>query len=362
MYSSDNENVNKRGDLSGWIKKAASDAGFDLSGIAPVHDFPDLTYFPEWIAAGRAGEMKYLESRNDAGELRRASLSSVFPWARSVVVCAINYNTTHPYSTEVSDSTRGWISRYAWSREDYHDSVLRRLHEVEAKVKETWGNETSIETRSYVDTGPVVERVYAKYAGVGWLGKNTCLINQKIGSWLFLGVIVTSLELTPDLPAPDRCGTCTRCVDACPTEALIAPYELDSNKCISYLTIEKRGTVPEELRQGMGRQVFGCDICQDVCPWNRKAPSTDKPEFQSREGLANPALAWLAEISEEEFREKFRGSPIKRAKRSGLRRNALIAIGNSGDPSLITVAERVSRDPDPVVSEAALWAKKQLQP
>jgi epoxyqueuosine reductase len=354
--------VNKRGDISALIKRAASDAGFDLAGIAPVHEFQELTYFPEWIAAGRAGEMKYLKSRNDAGELRRASLKSVFSWARSVVVCAVNYNTAHPYSTDVNDPTHGWISRYAWSREDYHDSVLRRLHDVEAKLKETRGNGTPIETRCYVDTGPVVERVYAKYAGIGWLGKNTCLINQEIGSWLFLGVIVTSLELTPDLPAPDRCGTCTRCIDACPTDALVEPYELDSNKCISYLTIEKRGSLPEELREGLGRQVFGCDICQDVCPWNRKAPSTDKPEFQPREGLINPALSWLAEISEEEYREKFSGSPIKRAKRSGLRRNALLAIGNSGDRSLIAVAERASRDPDLVISEAALWAKKQLQP
>src|SRR5205807_9387337 len=174
------------------------------------------------------------------------------------------------------------------------------------------------------------------------------------------GVIVTSLELTPDLPAADRCGTCTRCIDACPTQALGSPYELDSNKCISYLTIEKRGTIPEELRAGMGHQVFGCDICQDVCPWNRKAPASEKPEFQPREGLVNPALAWLAEISEEHFREKFRGSPTKRAKRNGLRRNALIAIGNSGDRSLLSVAERASDDRDPIVAEAARWAKKQL--
>jgi epoxyqueuosine reductase len=193
------------------------------------------------------------------------------------------------------------------------------------------------------------------------LGKNTCLINQQIGSWLFLGVIVTSIELTPDIPAADRCGTCTRCIDACPTQALIAPHELDSNKCISYLTIEKRDSIHEELREGMGRQVFGCDICQDVCPWNRKAPSSKKPEFEPREGLVNPALAWLAEISEEEFRETFRGSPVKRAKRSGLRRNALIAIGNSGDRSLISIAERNSLDPDPVISEAAHWAKQRLQ-
>jgi epoxyqueuosine reductase len=348
-------------ELSRFVKSAAADTGFELCGIAPVADFPELARFPEWVTEGYAGEMKYLESRNDAGELRRASLKSVFPWARSVVVCAINYNTAHPYSysTEAHKPGHGWISRYAWSREDYHDSVLRRLRQVEAKLKDHYAGQ--IETRSYVDTGPIVERVYAKYAGVGWLGKNTCLINQKIGSWLFLGVIITSLELTPDLPAPDRCGTCTRCIDACPTNAFIGPHQLDSNKCIAYLTIEKRGAISEKFRDQMGHHVYGCDICQDVCPWNRRAPDSDKPEFQARNGLVNPALAWLAEISEEEFREKFRGSPIKRTKRSGLRRNALIAIGNSGDRNLAHVAERASNDPDPVISEAAQWAKARLQ-
>ena len=345
--------------ISDFIKRSAVAAGFDLAGIASVHDFPDLARFPEWIAAGRAGEMKYLESRDDGGQLRRASLKSAFPWARSVIVCAVNYNTDHPYSTAVNNPGRGWISRYAWSREDYHESVLRRLREVETKLKE-FSTDTTTETRAYVDTGPVVERVYAKYAGVGWLGKNTCVINQKIGSWIFLGVIITSMELSPDLPAPDRCGSCTRCIDACPTDAIVAPYELDSNKCISYLTIEKRGLILEELRAGIGHQVFGCDICQDVCPWNRKAPATDKLEFQPREGLVNPALAWLAEISVEEFREKFRGSPIKRTKHSGLRRNALIAIGNSSEQSLLPVAERACKDPDPTVAEAAQWAKKRL--
>ena len=346
--------------ISAFIKRTAVAAGFDLAGISAVHDFPELSRFPEWIAAGRAGEMKYLESRDDAGNLRRASLQSAFPWARSVIVCVVNYNAALPYSINVDTPGHGWISRYAWSREDYHDSVLRRLREVETNLKEFCA-ESEIETRAYVDTGPVVERVYAKYAGVGWLGKNTCLINQQIGSWIFLGVIITSLELSADLPAPDRCGTCTRCIDACPTDAIVAPYELDSNKCISYLTIEKRGSISEELREGIGHQVFGCDICQDVCPWNRKAPATDKPEFQPREGLVNPALAWLAEISVEEFREKFRGSPIKRAKHSGVRRNALIAIGNSGDQSLLPVAERASEDSDPVVAETARWAKNRLR-
>ena len=276
------------------------------------------------------------------------------------MVCAVNYNTAHPYSTQVQASGRGWISRYAWSREDYHDSVLRRLRKVEAQAKELCLPE-QIEIRSYVDTGPIVERVYAKYAGIGWQGKNTCLINQKIGSWLFLGVIITSLELTPDLPAPDRCGTCTRCIEACPTHAFVAPHRLDSNKCIAYLTIEKRGSIPEKLREGIGHQVFGCDICQDVCPWNRKAPATEKAEFQPREGFVNPALEWLAGISEEEFRDAFRRSPLKRAKRNGLRRNALIAIGNSGNPAFSPIVERAANDPDAAVAEAAEWARGRLK-
>jgi epoxyqueuosine reductase len=239
------------------VQRAASDAGFDLCGIAPAGDARELEYFPEWIAAGRAGEMKYMEARDEHGELKRGSLARVAPWARSVIVCAINYNTAHPYSTQVKDRDRGWISRYAWSCEDYHDAVLRRLKKVEEAVwgRHVWGGHScppslttpeitpEVITRSYVDTGPIVERVFAKYAGVGWIGKNTCIINQQKGSWLFLGVILTSVELAPDLPAPDRCGSCTRCIEACPTDAIIAPYQLDSNLCISYLTIEKRGAI-----------------------------------------------------------------------------------------------------------------------
>ena len=271
-------------DVKAIVKRAAEDAGFDLTGIAPAADAPELRHFPEWIAAGHAGEMKYMEARDDRGDLKRASLARVAPWARSVVVCAINYNTANPYSTQTHDSSRGWISRYAWSREDYHEAVLRRLKQVEAALRKAVPPESEpvLTTRSYVDTGPIIERVYAKYAGVGWTGKNTCIIDQKKGSWLFLGVILTSLELAPDTPAPDRCGSCTRCIDACPTDALLGPYQLDSNKCISYLTIEKRGSIPEDLRAGMGRHVFGCDICQDVCPWNRKAPATDAAEFRPR--------------------------------------------------------------------------------
>jgi epoxyqueuosine reductase len=195
---------------------------------------------------------------------------------------------------------------------------------------------------------------------VGWIGKNTCIINQKNGSWLFLGVILTSLELAPDVPAPDRCGTCTRCIEACPTSAILAPYQLDSNKCISYLTIEKRGSIPEDLRVGMGRHVFGCDICQDVCPWNRKAPASTAPEFEPRPGLVNPALAWLAEMSAEEFRAVFRGSPIRRTKRSGLRRNVAIAMGNSGSREFLPLLDQLAADEDESVAESAQGAKTHL--
>jgi epoxyqueuosine reductase len=350
------------------IKQFAHEAEFDLCGIAPVRDFSELESFPAWIASGQHGEMKYMESRNDAGELKRASLVRVAPWARSVIVCAINYNSAHPYSTQTGDATRGWISRYAWSREDYHDAVLRRLRQVESHLRELL-NATAhcppatdhfLQTRSYVDTGPLVERVYAKYAGVGWIGKNTCILNQKLGSWLFLGIILTSLELEADLPAPDRCGRCTRCLDACPTHAFVAPGQLDARLCISYLTIEKRGDIPEDLRSGMGRHVFGCDICQDVCPWNRKAPVAAAAEFQPREGLVNPALDWLAEMEPEEFRTVFRGSPIRRTKLSGLRRNAVIAMGNSGNAKFLPTLRRLADDPDSNVASHARWALAQF--
>jgi len=346
-------------EIEATIKHTAREAGFDLAGIAPVSDGPEREYFESWIAAGRAGEMKYLEVRDEQNRLKRASVSRVAPWARTVVVCAVNYNAAQPYSTEVHDPQRGWISRYAWSREDYHEAVMRKLRPVEDALRRVSGA-GELTTRCYVDTGPVVERVAAKYAGIGWIGKNTCILNQKLGSWLFLGVILTSLELPPGLPAPDRCGTCTRCIDACPTDALIAPYQLDSNLCISYLTIEKRGSIPEEMRAGIGRQVFGCDICQDVCPWNRKAPATSEPQFQPRPELVNPALDWLATISAEEFREAFRGSPVRRAKRSGLRRNAVIAMGNSGEREFLPLLNELAADEDKVVAESAAWAGKKL--
>ena len=351
-------------DFPSRIKQFAGEAGFDLCGIAPVREFREIEAFPAWIAAERHGEMRYLEARDEAGELKRASLARVAPWARSVIVCAVKYNTAQPYSTQTYDPGRGWISRYAWSQADYHDAVLSRLRLVETAIQNDLTNHCPPTTdhlfRSYVDTGPLIERVYAKYAGIGWIAKNTCIINQKLGSWLFLGVILTSLELPADLPAADRCGSCTRCLDACPTHAFVAPGELDARLCISYLTIEKRGDIPDALRSGMGQHVFGCDICQDVCPWNRKAPVTTAPEFQPREGLVNPALDWLAAMQPEEFRTVFRGSPIRRTKLTGLRRNAVIAMGNSGDHKFVSTLEKLSEDADPVVAEHARCALARL--
>ncbi|HSM86602.1 MAG TPA: tRNA epoxyqueuosine(34) reductase QueG [Candidatus Limnocylindrales bacterium] len=355
-----------REQLAAAAKQAASQAGFDLAGVASLQpeDFPELEAFVEWIDAGHAGEMKYMEKRTETGALKRASVKHSAPWARSVIVCAVNYNADKPYSTRVKDARRGWISRYAWGACDYHDALMPRLRQVEAAIRELAAQQQmEVETRSYVDTGPLVERVYARHAGVGWIGKNTCIIHQKAGSWLFLGVILTSLDLAPDLPAADRCGSCTRCIDACPTNALTAPGKLDARRCIAYLTIEKRGNIPEELRDQMGQHVFGCDICQDVCPWNNKpgnAPATSLPEFQPREKLFHPDLEWLAQMDEENYRRTFRGSPVKRAKFSGLQRNVALAMGNSGSKEFIPLLEKMAAHGDPVIAEHARWALKKL--
>ncbi len=349
--------------LSADINRLALAAGFDRAGVAGITQTAEHHFFPDWLAAGYGGEMRYLEARNDAGELKRAAVTNAAPWAKSIVVCALNYNTSQPYSTHSGTTSQGWISRYAWTQRDYHDVLLEKLRALEARLIELVTQQALEKPRTwcYVDTGPVIERVLAQHAGIGWIGKNTCLLNQELGSWLFLGVMLTSLELAPSLPAADRCGSCTRCIDACPTNAFPAPYQLDATKCISYLTIEKRGPIPEDLREGIGRQVYGCDICQDVCPWNRHAPLTTIAEFQPRPQLVNPDLEWLAGLTLEEFREVFRGSPIKRTKYSGLRRNIAVAMGNSGEARFIPKLEKLAQDEDPTVAEHARWALSQLQ-
>jgi epoxyqueuosine reductase len=348
-------------------KLAAAEVGFDLAGIAPVRkeDLPELSAFVEWVDAGRAGEMKYLESRTETGDLRRSAATNAAPWVRSMVVCALNYSADKPYSVKADDPARGWISRYAWGSKDYHDALLPRLKQIEAAIKQLAGEYgMSVETRSYVDTGPILERVYARHAGIGWIGKNTCIIHPKMGSWLFLGVILTSLDLPADTAAPDRCGSCTRCIDACPTNAIVAPGKLDARLCIAYLTIEKRGTVPEELRPAMGHHIFGCDICQDVCPWNNKAgnaPPTSLPEFQPQDQLYHPDLHWLAELDEESYRQVFRGSPVKRTKYAGLKRNVAIAMGNSGNKGFASDLQKMADEGDSVVTEHAEWALRKLE-
>lgn len=348
----------------------AKEAGFAAAGIAaaPEHGSvegrEEARRYEEWIAKGSAGGMEYLKRRDSEGRLLRSSLRTAMPWARSVIVCAANYNTAQPRSVEAAAPGSGWIARYAWTarREadgslrpsDYHKVLLRRLQAVEARLQASHG---LFESRCYVDTGPIVERVYARYAGLGWIGKNTCLLNQQLGSWLFLGVIVTSLPLPEEsLTVADRCGSCRRCIEACPTGALTAPYQMDARLCISYLTIEHRGPIPVELREPMGRQVFGCDICQDVCPWNRKPPLANDQQLQACIELVNPALDWLASLDEEGFARAFDGSPVRRARFSGLRRNVAIAMGNSGLDRFLPKLVEWARAEDPVLAEAAQWS------
>jgi epoxyqueuosine reductase len=283
------------------------------------------------------------------------------------VVCFANYNSSQPRSTDATVEGAGWIARYTWSSKkeadgnrrptDYHKVLLKRMKTLELRLHEPFGE---FEARSFVDTGPVVERALATAAGLGWTGKNTCLIHPKLGSYGFLAVLLTSLEIkeVPALTVPDHCGSCRRCLEACPTGALTAPYQMDAAKCISYLTIEHRGAIAPELMEGMGRQVFGCDICQDVCPWNRKAPVSPDPELDPRPELVNPALEGLAALDEAEFERQFNGSPVRRAGFVGFRRNVAIAMGNSGLKCFAPWLEKWAEDEG--LRTAARWALGKL--
>lgn len=353
-----------------WIIAKASELGFDLCGIASAEGLADPAHLQEWLARGYAGRMQYMH------DPRRADIKQVLPEAKSVIVCALNYNTAAPASTEAAAQSadhglRGWISRYAWG-DDYHVVIGEKLEQLVECLR---GHFTvPWQARAYVDTGPIDERLAAQQAGLGWQAKNTCLINEDLGSWLFLGVIVTSLDLTPSTaassaPATDLCGNCRLCLDACPTEALVAPYVMDARRCISYLTIELREAIPEELRAPMGRQVFGCDICQDVCPWNRKAPVSPASSFRPRERLLAPELNWLLSLSEQEFRQSFSRSPLRRAKWRGLIRNACVAAGNLAGkcapnaPERLQIRKRLSElaaSADPLIAEHAAWAMARL--
>ena len=332
------------------VKSVAYSLGFDLVGIAPLGPFPEAVFYPKWLESGYAGEMKYLERQKTA----KLDPESILPGARSVIVCAMNYNSAQPRTQY--DRMKAWISRYAWG-EDYHHTVTTKLRELADWIEQNAPHRT----KAYVDTGPLIERVYAKYAGVGWFGKNTCIINQKVGSWLFLGCILTDLELPYDTPVPDRCGSCTRCIDACPTGAILEPYVLDSRKCIAYTTIELRGDIPEEERAGIGHHLFGCDICQDVCPWNRKAPHSSIGAFEPKAGLFWPAIDRLLDLNEEEWRTMIRGTAMKRARIKGLLRNLMVVAGNSGVAGLLPKLRRFLTHDDASVRSHAEWAIERLR-
>jgi epoxyqueuosine reductase len=370
-----------------WIVERAKSIGFDRCGVARAERFPELAQTSDWLARGYGAEMQYL------ADPRRMDPQTALPGTRSVIVCLLNYQTAHALSTESAlqndqEAPRGWISRYAWGR-DYHDVLGSRLDRLVDALREHFSE--PFEARFYVDTGPVQERVLAKHAGLGWLGKNTLLLNETLGSFFFLGVVLTTLDLpaslgSKELPPPDLCGNCRQCLDACPTQAFVEPYVMDARRCISYLTIELRQNIPEEFRAPMGRHVFGCDICQDVCPWNQRAPITTLEEFQpnsfpskgedrtdnspasGEESLFLPRLEWLAEMSEAEFRELFSRSPIKRTKWRGLVRNACNALGNSdlrrgtrAHARASALLERLAASSEPVIAESALWALSRIQ-
>ena len=328
------------------VRALARECGFELAGVARAAPAEDAARYREWVEAVHAGEMRYLtDYRAAVREDPRNLLAS----ARSVVCVGKLYQTPWPHSTHFDDVSRAWISRYAWG-DDYHDVMRRGLEQLAARIGVT-------EYKICVDTAPLLERSYARLAGLGWIGKNTCLINQRSGSWFFLGELLVPVEIAPDSPPPDRCGTCRRCIEACPTAAIVpngAGYTLDSRLCISYFTIEQRGAAPEELRGGIGGHVFGCDICQDVCPWNRRAPVTEDAAFAPRHFA--PRLEEMAELRESEFRAIFRGTPITRARYSGFLRNVAIAMGNRGLPQFRGVLEKLAESEDAVVAECARWA------
>ncbi|MGD0939994.1 MAG: tRNA epoxyqueuosine(34) reductase QueG [Terracidiphilus sp.] len=364
------------------VRARAVEAGFSEAGLVELphaNQERDAGRFEEWVRAGRAGTMRYLErsetlaqaetAGQDAGRLLRARVGIPFPWARSAIVCWASYNGPQPRSIDLAAEGAAWIARYAWSSKvdehgarrpsDYHKVLLKRMKAVEARLHEEFG---PFEARAFVDTGPLVERALAEAAGLGWTGKNTCLINPKFGSFGFLAVLLTSLE-TGDRPltVPDRCGSCRRCLEACPTGALTAPYQMDARKCISYLTIEHKGPIAPDLMEDMGRQVFGCDICQEVCPWNRKAVIGQDPELEPRWELVNPALEALAAMDEGEFERQFNGSPVRRAGFLGLKRNVAIAMGNSGLRGFAPQLERWTGFADEGLRSAALWALEKLK-
>jgi epoxyqueuosine reductase len=330
-------------ELADRVKAAGRRLGFDLVAIGPADPPERGAAFEAWLAAGYAGTMDYLER----GGAKRLDPRRVLPGARALIACALNY-----YQGPQADGP-AHVARYAWGS-DYHEVMTSRLTALLDDLVVAVPYATG---RVYVDTGPLLERELAARAGLGWVGKNTMLLHPALGSYFFIGLVLTTAELAFDDPLPDRCGTCTRCLEACPTGAFVAPYVMDARRCISYLTIEHRGPIPEEQRESVGTLAFGCDVCQDVCPWNGRAPVTAEAAFAARD---LPALAELVTLTDEDYRGRLQGSPLRRARRRGLARNAAVALGNAGDPAAVAALARAREDPDPDVRGHAEWALARL--
>ena len=335
------------------IKARATELGFDLCGIARVDGHRELDFFPEWLSRGYAGEMHYLARSAE----RRADVRAVMPSARSVICLATVYNTDRPYSTEIADRSSALIARYAWG-DDYHDIIQSRMEALMAWMREHTAPD--VELRAYVDTGPVQERVYAQYAGLGWIAKNTCVINADIGSWMFLSEIICSLPLEPDPPALDQCGTCRLCIDSCPTGAIVEPYVLDATRCLSYLTIELRGEIPIDQRESVGNHAYGCDICQEVCPWNAQPSGEDEPgtPWLPRATFDGQSLAQLWRTPDAGLRTAMKKSAMTRAGVRRLRRNLAVCAGATGDADALSALRDVQEPTcaDPLVEEHVHWA------
>ena len=347
-YSIDRDN--SRLELKQRLLSFAREIGFDSCRIAACGSAPHVDEFRNWLDEGGHGEMSYMER----GEEKRCDPQKVLPGARSIVVLALNYFQGDPKAGDTPAAT-GKIARYARG-DDYHDLVANKLDKIDEFLRAFDGQQ-----KCYVDTGPVLERDHAAEAGIGWHGKSTMLIDERLGTWFFLAEVLTTLELPPDEPVPDRCGTCERCIKACPTGAITAPHRLDARRCISYLTIELKGSIPLDLRPLIADRIFGCDDCLDACPWNRFARVSREAAFFARPSTVGIPLRDYLGLSDEDFRSLFRNSPIKRIKRRGFLRNVCVALGNVGDPSDLAALGRAAADPEPLIAEHAKWAIHQIR-
>jgi epoxyqueuosine reductase len=348
------------GELKKELVAFARELGFDSCHVAPCAPPIHATEFRNWLREGAAGEMHYMER----GEEKRCDPQKILPGARSIVVVALNYFQGRAIRRSPASATlrrgkqtaaAGKIARYAWGH-DYHSVIAARLAKIDNFLREFGGNQ-----KCYVDTGPILERDHAAEGGIGWHGKSTMLVDRRLGTWFFLGGMFTTLELPPDSPQPDRCGKCTRCIDACPTGAIIAPHQLDARRCISYLTIELKGAIPLEFRPLIGNRIFGCDDCLDACPWNRFAEISRESAFAARKSITGMSLRDYLALGEAEFRVMFRDSPIKRIKRRGFLRNVCVALGNVGDRNDLPALERAASDPESLIAEHAAWAIERIR-